>query len=415
MSKSAPGVLMIGWEYPPHNSGGLGVACEGISKAVVGLQSQVYFTLPHAFSGSAPHMQVLDCSDPSWELSGAAGMLPPFEAYATASNAKKQSSALSAFSDLSPVIPQSEMEAKVAAYANMVTKQATTMQDKFDVIHAHDWMSFPAGIEVQKKTGKPLIAHIHSTEYDRIPSGSGSPYIIHTEQEGLRHADRVIAVSTYTKQLLVSRYGVAPEKIAVVHNGITPLTAEWQNTTTDFIAERPVIVFMGRLTAQKGAHYFIALAQAILQKVPTALFVVAGSGDMYHELLFHTADSRLTASVIFSGFIRDTQREKLLDRANVFVMPSLSEPFGLVALEAAQRHTPVLVSKTSGVGEVMPGSIAVDFWDVEKMSKLITELLTNKPYSAAVVSSQLADTSKITWDTAAERLMGVYRSTFVPG
>ncbi len=172
---------------------------------------------------------------------------------------------------------------------------------------------------------------------------------------------------------------------------------------------------MGRLTAQKGAHYFIALAQAILQKVPTALFVVAGSGDMYHELLFHTADSRLTASVIFSGFIRDTQREKLLDRANVFVMPSLSEPFGLVALEAAQRHTPVLVSKTSGVGEVMPGSIAVDFWDVEKMSKLITELLTNKPYSAAVVSSQLADTSKITWDTAAERLMGVYRSTFVPG
>lgn len=408
---------MIGWEYPPHNSGGLGVACEGLSKAVANRNSPVYFTLPHSFAGSASHMQMLDCSDPSWVQGGEEpATTPPFFAYSGVSSVSPAVHKVYAAADLQELssLPQTEMEKKVAEYAHAVTEKSRQVQDKYEVIHAHDWMSFPAGAELAQKTGKPLIAHIHSTEYDRIPSGLGSRYIMQTEYEGLQRADKVVAVSFYTKQLLTRQYNVDPNKITVIHNGIEPSApATEAHSMNSFLSGRPVVVFMGRLTAQKGAHFFIELAGKILQKVPDALFVIAGSGDMYHELLLHTAGNKLTASVLFSGFIRDSQREKLLNRADVFVMPSLSEPFGLVALEAAQRHTPVVMSNTVGASEVLPGAISLDFWDTDKMMRVIVELLNNKRYAAAVVDTQLRDVSRATWDTAAERLIEMYRTLFI--
>ncbi len=400
-------VWMIGWEYPPHNSGGLGVACQGLTQSLAQSNTQIYFTLPYAFSGNVSHMELIECIHESWNSDPNAA---PFSAYSSIPSLDTSgfgrdyldTSALAA-------LPQSHLEVKVGQYAQLVSQQAAKRNNPFEVIHAHDWMSFPAGVQLKRQSGKPLITHIHSTEYDRIPSGHGSDFIMHTEYEGLQQADKVIAVSNYTKYLLVRHYNVDPNKIEVVHNGLTP-SDSINPGTQHFASKRPVIVFMGRLTGQKGPEYMLALAKQLLQKIPDALLILAGSGDLYHELLITTARERLSASVLFSGFLRDQQREKLLDRADIFVMPSLSEPFGLVALEAAERHTPVIVSKNSGVAEVLPSAISIDFWDIQKMTDTIYDLLTNQVDRQKVVEQQLADVQKVTWQSAAQKVKNVYRS-----
>ena len=400
-------VFMIGWEYPPHNSGGLGVACEGLTKSLADKNTDIYFTLPYGFSQPVGHMHVLDCSHPDWNNTST----PPFAAYALGTangSAHKKLDAL----QLS-ALPQSEMEHRVEEYAQLVQTQAKQIKKDFTVIHAHDWMSLPAANKVKAATGAPIVAHVHSTEFDRIPDGKGSPYILHTEQMGLQLADKIIAVSYYTKQLLIERYGLPAEKIEVVHNGIPNLSTAPDPGAHHFATHRPTVVFMGRLTMQKGTEFFLNVAQQVLKKLPDALFIVAGDGDLYHELLFKAAAQRLTASVLFSGFVRDQQREKLLDRADLFIMPSVSEPFGLVALEAAQRHTPVIISKQSGVTEVLPSALAIDFWDIDKMSATVIELLENKSRTLTHTTAQLDDLKAVTWDAAATKVKQVYRNVFL--
>lgn len=404
---------MIGWEYPPFNSGGLGVACEGITQALSQQNAQLFFTLPHAQVGFLPHMKILSCVDPRWDDGSVDRDLygpVPFAAYASALPEENESMLTGEPLDQHVLssLPQSELESKVDQYARLVVKQGKKYAKQYDVIHAHDWMSFPAGMALAQASNKPLIAHIHSTEHDRIPSGTGSQYIHHVEYEGVQAATRVVAVSAYTKRLLIERYLLDPAKIDVVHNGIHPLPTATVIDRNSFAHDRPVVVFMGRLTAQKGAPYFLALASQVLRRIPEALFIVAGDGDMYHELLFSTALQRLSASVLFSGFVRDQQRERLLNRADVFVMPSLSEPFGLVALEAAQRHTPVIISKNAGVSEVLPSAISLDFWDLNKMTDSIVSLVKDKPLAGTVVAGQLRDLSQVTWENTAQRLRQSY-------
>lgn len=398
---------MIGWEYPPHNSGGLGVACEGLTKALADQNTQIYFTLPYQHHQVIDHMNVLACVDPSWENPAT---LPPFSAYSNViPRLKKQT----VDADELSALPSSELEWRVEQYRDMVINQAQAHRNDFEVVHAHDWMTFPSAKKVQQELQKPFVAHVHSTEFDRIPFGSGSPYIHQTEYEGLQHADKVIVVSYYTKKLLVDRYQVDPRKIEVVHNGTSPLQSSIKPETTRFAPHRPIVVFMGRLTVQKGPDYFIALASKVLKDIPDALFMVAGDGDMYRQLLFTTAHQGLSASVLFSGFLRGDEREKLLDRADVFVMPSLSEPFGLVAVEAAQRKTPVIISKTAGVAEVMPSALSLDFWDVDAMATTIKRLITNRPGRQVMVNKQLKEVSKSTWEKAAFDVRQVYRKAFL--
>nr|MBP7768806.1 glycosyltransferase family 4 protein [Candidatus Woesebacteria bacterium] len=384
----------------------------GMTHALSEQNTQIYFTLPYALSAVPGHMHVLECSDPAWFASGSGGT-PPFFAYSslpTPASLTPETISMDAIS----VLPTSELESKVDTYAELVTQQGIEHYVQTDVIHAHDWMSFPAAMKLSQTIRKPFVAHIHSTELDRIPSGTGSEYIMQTEYEGMVHATRVIAVSYYTKRLLVEKYGIAADKIDVVHNGIVPL-AESSMHSPSFAQKRPVVVFMGRLTAQKGAEYFIALARKTLEKIPEALFIVAGDGDMYHELLFKTAQERLSASVLYSGFVRDVQRARLLDRADVFVMPSLSEPFGLVALEAAQRRTPVIISKNAGVSEVLPSSISIDFWDINKMASEITRLVGQPAMAKAVVTAQLHDLEKTTWEDSAIKIRDVYNRALLGG
>jgi glycogen(starch) synthase len=414
MIQRASNIFMIGWEYPPHNSGGLGVACEGMTQSLAGLNTQIYFTLPYSLKMPLAHMQVLECSDPAWFADGQTGA-PPFSVYTSLLQSQPTLfTAKELTVDSLQVLPTSELENKVDRYAELVTDAGMAHRKSLDLIHAHDWMSFPAALSLSQKIRKPFVAHIHSTEWDRIPNGNGSQYIMQTEYEGMTHATRVVAVSYYTKNILVEKYGIDPAKIDVVHNGIVPLSSFEQSSIAAerFAPKRPVVVFMGRLTMQKGAEYFLALARKVLDTVPSALFIIAGDGDMYHDLLLKTADKRLSASLLFSGFVRDVQRNRLLNRADVFVMPSLSEPFGLVALEAAQRNTPVIVSKNAGVSEVMPSSIQVDFWDIEKMAQEIERLVTKPEVHTTVITNQLRDLRQVTWENAAKRLQEVYKRAF---
>lgn len=399
---------MIGWEYPPHNSGGLGVACEGMTQALAQANTEVYFTLPYKHSHQVPHIHLIDCYSPNWANSGTQA---PFLAYPSAQKAQF-SSDQRVDADGLRQLPGSELEQRVHEYAGLVASEALKLQQDIEVVHAHDWMTFPAAAQIQQELHKPFIAHVHSTEFDRIPTGYGSPYIHQAEYEGLQRADRVIAVSYYTKHLLVEKYKVDPSKIDVVHNGMPLPLTEPDPGRHHFATKRPVVVFMGRLTMQKGPDYFLQLAQKVLAKEKEVLFVVAGHGDMYHQLLVSAAAQGLSAHVLFSGFLRGQQRERLLDRADVFVMPSLSEPFGLVALEAAQRKTPVIVSKTSGVSEVMPGSLSVDFWDIDKMSDAVIRLINQPIQAKKVISSQSDSLLNTNWERSADKIREVYRRVF---
>ena len=433
MAGQANSVFMIGWEYPPHNSGGLGVACEGLTQALSQQNTKVHFSLPYEPSHTVSHMELYSCVHDNWKNSscncasahavcthGFNLQEPPFLAYSTEFIVPECQQPIvhenTGYSfDLGKLrkLSSNQLEKQVTEYAEVVGKLGAKKHTDFSVIHAHDWMSFPAGQQLKRTTGKPLIAHVHSTEYDRSGLASGNQYIEAIEYQGMNQADHVIAVSYYTKRLLEQRYGVDPNKISVVHNGISQLSVPPEPSKHHFAPKRPVIVFMGRLTIQKGVSYFLDLAHAVLQKIPEALFIVAGSGDMYHELLFKTAHDGLSASVVFSGFVRDEQRRKLLDRADVFVMPSISEPFGLVALEAAQRHTPVIVSKNAGVSEVLPHSIALDFWDLNAMSDSIVGLVSNQAVAQSQVVGQLQDLKKQTWKSSAQQVAAIYRKAFL--
>lgn len=401
---------MIGWEYPPHNSGGLGVACQGLTEALAEQNTNINFTLPYDLGGNLSHMQVTSCTDPSWFTDQHDHNNPPFLAYSpflTRLNSKLP---------LDPAklaaLPQSDLEHKVDQYSNLVA-DAAGKQKQFDLIHAHDWMSMPAASKVKQQTGKPMLAHIHSTELDRIPGGGGSDYIIKTEYEGMMNADKVIAVSYYTKKLLIDKYQIPENKIEVVHNGMNESLTRPDPGRHHFGGDRPIVVFMGRLTGQKGPYQFLELAEKLVKQIPDVLFVIAGDGDMYHQLLFYTAQKKLSTSVLFAGFVRDKQREQLLDRADVFVMPSLSEPFGLVAMEAAERHTPVIVSNNSGVKEVLTSAIATDFWDIDGMVAEISKLVRNSDYHQQVNQAQLKEVKNNTWDKAAEKVERVYRQAFL--
>jgi glycosyltransferase involved in cell wall biosynthesis len=399
-------VLMIGWELPPFNSGGLGVACQGLTQALAADGVETTFLLPFAYAGNLDYMKVIDCFDDDWFAGNPQQHLPPFNAYDTETlpGVEKVEKLLQG------KLPQAHslMEKRATAYAELVLNFAKKHADEFDVVHAHDWMTMPAALRIKEELGKPFIAHIHSTEYDRSLSLDKQSFIVKSELEGTRLADRVIAVSYYTKRILVEKYNVNPYKIDVVHNGVLPVIEELEGIPKTLTHHRPVVAFMGRLTVQKGPDYFLDLAHKIISKKPETLFIVAGMGDMYEQLLFHNAGKSLSASVLFSGFVRGKAQGKILQRADVFVMPSLSEPFGLVAAEAASLGTPVLLSKNTGVAEVLTGSPQVDVWDIDAMVSETLRLLDDNDYRAEVIALQKQGLATNSWQKSAHQVKSIY-------
>lgn len=385
-------ILMVGWEFPPNNSGGLGVACQGIVENLVDSGEDVTLVLPKpmAPNGESGNTLTTDKGN-KYKVIYIPSKLRPYIGH----DGKQYCG---------------DLVKDVNLFADDVIRAVG--DEDFDLVHVHDWLTVPAGIKVKKKFGKPMVMHVHSTEFDRTAGGKPNIDVEKIEKKGFKEADLIITVSNYTKSLLVDKYGIDERKIKVVHNGLDNPKKK-REVNIDFLKDSPVIIFVGRLTIQKGPEYFIELARNVLDKRPDAVFIFAGNGDMFHHLLLTSAYRNLSGSVLFAGFLRDAAKDRLYQRADVFVMPSVSEPFGIVALEAAAVGVPVIVSKTSGVAEVLPSAIKLDFWDVEKMAENVLKLIEKSERGKEVGTKVMEEAGAITWEKAAMKIKDAYQQLLI--
>lgn len=390
--------LMFGWEFPPFNSGGLGVACMGLAKGLVKERTDITFVLPKKLPLQSSDMQIAYANIPEVKAHAVNSPLSPY--LNTDSYAKT--------ADGSPLYG-SDIVSEVRRYGDYGARFADTTPH--DVIYAHDWLSFPAGIKAKKISGKPFVVHVHATQFDWAGERGVNQAIYDIEREGLQTADRVITVSERTKQIIVDRYGIAADKVSVVHNGIDDTTAPTISTTQRLQGLKDagfqIVLFMGRLTMQKGGDYFLTAAKQVLERNPKTLFVVAGSGDMEHQLVEQAATLGIAGNVLFAGFLRGEEQHEAYSAADVFVMPSVSEPFGITALEAMRIGTPVIISKQSGVAEVAPGALQVDFWDVERMADLISQVLLDPVLTERLVADGKETAERMTWERSSKQVRSI--------
>ena len=406
-------VLMFGWEFPPYISGGLGVASEGLVKGLLQTGTEVVLVLPHhPFDSATPNLKIVDAQalrerdDPRHRkrfmlrLRRVPSLLRPYSTDTTYAEEWRaaQRTSTTFLGHYGP-----DLGTEVMRYAEVAGRIAR--QERFDVIHAHDWLTYMAGLEARRAGRRPLVVHVHATEFDRSGGGENS-FVSDIERLGLTQADRVIAVSRYTAALVTRMYGVPRERIRVVHNAIDPkeTVGEWSVEEGE-----PLVLFAGRITWQKGPEYFVDAAARVLQEFGNVKFAVAGSGDLMRPMMERVAASGIGRSFLFTGFLPPSELDRLYARADVYVMPSVSEPFGLTALEALQHGTPVIVSRLAGVSEVVRNVLLVEPGDVEELASKILSVLLFPPLRDALSSGGRAEVRRLSWVEAAGKCLEVYR------
>jgi len=289
-------------------------------------------------------------------------------------------------------------------YAVVAEKLAVEID--FDVIHVHDWMTFPAGMAAKHISGKPLVVHIHSTEFDRSGS-SVNPAICAIEKDGLEAADKIIAVSHLTRSVVIEKYNINPKKVITVYNAVEPVSSVGMKGTREFANEK-VVSFLGRVTMQKGPEYFVDAANLLLQKMRNVRFVMAGKGDLLNGMKQKVSNLNISSYFQFPGFVADSEIAELFQKSDVFVMPSVSEPFGIVTLEAMQAGVPVVISKQSGVSEVVKNAIKVDYWDIQAMADAIYTILINEEYGLRLGEKGKREADQLIWKNAASKVNKIY-------
>lgn len=299
---------------------------------------------------------------------------------------------------------EGDMVTNAARYARLVV--ALGRHERFDVIHAHDWMTFPAGLSLARVSGRPLVVHVHSTEFDRAGEHPNQR-VYDIERRGMHGAMRVLAVSELTRSICVRRYGVDASKVSVVYNGIDSEAAQ-PGSSERIEARDKIVLFLGRITMQKGPEYFVRAARRVLEKVPNAKFIMAGSGDMYTRCIEEAAALGIGHRFSFTGFLRGKQVDEVFRMADCYVMPSVSEPFGIAPLEAMRNDTPVIISKQSGVSEVLTHALKVDFWDIDEMANKIVAVLRHPPLGQTLREHGAFELRKLTWDGAAAKCVQAY-------
>ena len=403
-------VLMFGWEFPPYISGGLGVACEGLVRGLLELETEVVLVLPdRAAATETPGLRVISSSAGA-DASGARrtllrlrrlpSLLKPYltEFLYEEERREAQRSGAAFLGNYGPNLPREVLRYGAAA-------AAIAARESFDVIHAHDWLTFLAGIEARRASRKPLVLHVHATEFDRT-GGEGNGFVTSIERAGFGEADRVVAVSGYTAEVVGRLYGVPPERIRVVHNAIDARESVGRWSVEE---AEPLVLFAGRITSQKGPEYFVDAAARVAAEMPEVKFAVAGSGDRMRAMMERVAERGLSDRFLFTGFLPPAELDRLYARADVYVMPSVSEPFGLTALEALQHGTPVIVSKTAGVAEVVRNLLRVDFGDVDGLASRILSVLLFPPLRNALAARGRAEVRRLSWRESAGRCLTVYR------
>ncbi|MBN1795093.1 MAG: glycosyltransferase family 4 protein [Sedimentisphaerales bacterium] len=427
-------VFMLGWEFPPFISGGLGTACYGLTKAMDKLGIKVTFVLPRAVQGEhSTHVKMLsseshrpitgfmDSNLPNTKfLTVDAALYPYSDEHQYRYQIEHDLAAGNSFTQARQNLPMAnaghyagDMYSEVHRYAAIAAELA--LNEDFDVVHAHDWMTYPAGIAVASRTGKPLIVHIHSTEFDR--SGEHVNQMIYDfERQGFHAADRVIAVSHYTRNILISRYGVCGDKIEVVHNGVDRSNgSNGDSSLSEAGIERDekLVLFLGRITMQKGPEYFLQAAKRVLEVMEDVKFVMAGAGDMMHRAINMAAELGIGRKVLFTGFLQGEQVRKIYQMADLYVMPSVSEPFGIAPLEALNHEVPVIISKQSGVSEVLTHALKVDFWDIDEMANKIIAVLRHQPLQVTLRDYGNYEVRKLRWEDSAAKCARIYNETLV--
>ena len=401
-------VLMFGWEFPPHNSGGLGVACAGLARALIRRGVGISFVLPRRMNASSDFLRIIFADDKNIKIEEVNSPLMPYitsEVYARC------------FEDGAPGMYGASLFEEVRRYG--VLARAIARREAHNVIHAHDWLSFEAGVEAKKVSGKPLVVHIHATEFDRVGGGGVNQFVYNLEKYGMEKADAVIAVSHFTKNIITNHYGILPEKVFVVHNGIDE-EASWEaETAPAFLrfkeAGYGMALFVGRITLQKGPDYFLRAAKRVLEYRPKTFFVIAGAGDMERQAIREAAALGISDKVFFAGFLRDGELAETYRAADIFVMPSVSEPFGITPLESLMHGAPVLISKQSGVSEVLAHAIKADFWDTEEMANKIIAVLDHKPLQHCLAENGRNEAKRLTWGEAARKCVEVYGRVLAMG
>ena len=421
-------IFMIGWEYPPRITGGLAVACEGIASSLGRRGNSVRFLVPRMHGDEPVHENV--------ELVDAGTRT---ELYTTDELEVLRSMALHDFTTRQVFSPYASSEYSGQSLVD-ITERLAVMQKQsreipllrggygdwmyqeieryaraayfiaqkteMDVIHAHDWMTFPAGLACMNATGAPLVVHVHATEFDRSGE-SVNQYVYDLERYTFHHATAIMTVSNYTKNVLVQRYGVSPEKIFPIHNAVEfelpGAVLERKKALKDHI-----VLFLGRITFQKGPDYFVRAAQLVLQQIQNVRFVMAGTGDMYSRMIEYAADLGIGKFFHYTGFMNRAQVKRLYSMSDLYVMPSVSEPFGISPLEAMMHGVPVIVSRQSGVSEVIQNCIKVDFWNVEELAEQILRVLHDTELKQNMQQEGHREVQAISWDAPAEKMEQVY-------
>ena len=389
---------MFGWEFPPHNSGGLGTACYGLSTALAS-DHQLTFVLPRKLDLEHQYLN-FEFGDREIDVQAVNSLL---KAYADLNSYR-------AFLRGSLGNYGQSLLAEVERYSTQVEPIAQRVQP--DIIHAHDWLSFGAGIKAKEATNRPLVAHVHATEFDRTGGTGVNQQVYNKEREGLEAADHVIAVSSFTKSTLVEHYGITPKKISVVHNGVLPDKPD-RSQSLPFAKYKElgykIVLFVGRVTIQKGPDYFLKTAKNVLSYLPKTIFLMVGSGDMAEQMINLSVELGISGNIFFPGFLRGQELHSIYQVADVFVMPSVSEPFGITPLEAMLNGVPVIISKQSGVAEVITHGFKADFWDIEEMTNQIVGVLKSGPLRQIMSKNGRRNAKVQTWKRAADKCAKIYQ------
>ena len=424
---------MFGWEFPPHIAGGLGTACYGMTRGLARNDVEVTFVMPHA-SGDEDQrfVQVVNASDVEAVYGGVgegvddlmskmsfiridSNMVPylspeEYKSYhdqyvKTGEKRWQTNDVWTQRYTFSGKYGANLLE-EVARYAIVAAQVARDLDGQFDVIHAHDWLTYFAGIAAKRVSGKPLVVHMHATEYDRSGENINTQtYAI--ERAGMHAADRVIAVSNLTRKIVIEKYGVPAEKVVTVHNAVR-FAENSENNAPERGVEDKIVTFLGRITYQKGPDYFVEAAAKVLAKVPNVRFVMAGSGDMMNHVIRRVARLGIADRFHFTGFLRGEDVHKMFQLSDVYIMPSVSEPFGISPLEAMRSNVPSIISKQSGVAEVLDYAVKVDYWDVDAMADAIYGLIKYPALSSMFAKKGLEEVTGLKWNNAAAKIKKVY-------
>jgi len=421
-------VLMFGWEFPPHITGGLGTASYGLTKGMTAIDDmEVIFVVPKSWG---------DEDQTGVRLIGA-NKVPVAFKQIYFKGTRRPVEKIEISSRIVPYIDPEDywkiVRSKVSGHRLIIQTNKKGMIDfsgrydhnlmdeiykysiiasviaeenEFDIIHAHDWLTYPAGIAAMEVSGKPLVIHVHATDFDRS-GGNVNPDVYRIEKNGMDAASKIVTVSNLTRDIVINKYNIDPDKVETVYNAVEPVHfSDDINVSKGF--DDKVVTFLGRITLQKGPEYFIEAAYKVLKVMNNVRFVMAGSGDMMERMMRRAASLKITDRFHFTGFLKGKDVFTLLAMSDVYIMPSVSEPFGISPLEAMQSNVPVIISKQSGVSEILTHAVKTDFWDIDAMADAIYGILNYPALASMFIRNGKEEVIRLKWDNSARHVRDIY-------